>query len=99
MNTHTVSTCPDIATEEKPEHPALIQKVGMEKVSIPIKIESHNTLFHVPALFDLQVNVTNPNAKGIHMSRLYKQALQSFEETTFSVDTIFDCLKKMIAVS
>ena len=46
--------------------------VGMEGIALPVRIaDGAGGQMQVPASIDLSVNLANPEARGIHMSRLY----------------------------
>ncbi len=46
--------------------------VGMEGIALPVRIpDGAGGQLQVPASIDLSVNLANPDARGIHMSRLY----------------------------
>jgi len=63
---------PDITAESRPEHPGRLDMVGMSGIEVPLcfAMHSHGNLL-TPARADIFVDLVDPNAKGIHMSRLY----------------------------
>lgn len=64
------SLLPDVALDQpSPIHSAL-DWVGMQGIDLPLIVEGLG--FPVAATASVQVNLPNPLAKGIHMSRLYR---------------------------
>lgn len=67
------STLPDVAHQSVPLARAL-DWVGMEGIALPIRLpDAEGGQITVPASIDLSVNLTQPDSRGIHMSRLYLQ--------------------------
>ncbi len=63
---------PDVAGQAVPLARAL-EWVGMEGIALPVRIsDGAGGFLQVPASVDLSVNLVNPQARGIHMSRLYR---------------------------
>lgn len=62
-----LSLLPDIAAHVAAEHPTALDWVGMEHIALPIQFGSHETI----AFADAGVDLIDPEAKGIHMSRIY----------------------------
>lgn len=64
---------PDVAHQSVPLARPL-DWVGMEGIALPVRIsDGAGGQLQVAASIDLSVNLTNPDARGIHMSRLYLQ--------------------------
>lgn len=66
------NTLPDVTSRSVAKNPLPLRWVGMEKIAVPIALNLENnqqqkTLAHA----DIYVSLDNPNAKGIHMSRLH----------------------------
>lgn len=63
---------PDIAAVSQPKAPGLLDWVGMSEIEVPLAIPTRNgAVAHAVAKAQAYVNLINPEAKGIHMSRLY----------------------------
>lgn len=63
---------PDIATVSQPKAPGLLDWVGMSEIEVPLSIPTRSgVVTHAVAKAQAYVNLINPEAKGIHMSRLY----------------------------
>ena len=66
------SKLPDISTEHLAlPHAYRLDWVGMENIALPLYL--HNT--SCPSKINAYVSLDDPNAKGIHMSRLYTRLL------------------------
>lgn len=62
---------PDVADQQVPLARAL-DWVGMEGIALPVRVaDGEGAQMQVPASIDVFVNLTRPEARGIHMSRLY----------------------------
>lgn len=63
---------PDIASVSQSKTPGLLDWVGMSEIEIPLHLQTRNgSLAHAVAKAQAYVNLADPEAKGIHMSRLY----------------------------
>lgn len=63
---------PDITSYHSVNEPLALQWVGMEDIAVPFSIAlSDGKLLPVAGKADLLVSLDQPDAKGIHMSRLY----------------------------
>ncbi len=81
-------TLPDIAREFQDELTGTLDRVGMTEIEVPVLIKSTSGLvFHIPAKAKAFVSLDDPEAKGIHMSRLFLelQEVMSKECLTFSL--------------
>ncbi|WP_244595963.1 GTP cyclohydrolase FolE2 [Pseudidiomarina aestuarii] len=72
MPTATPTMMPDIANQTKAQTEGALDWVGMSNIEMPMVVGAANEPERpVNALIDAFVNLTDPKAKGIHMSRLY----------------------------
>lgn len=63
---------PDIASATQPKAKGQLDWVGMSEIESPLHLQTRNgTLSHAVAKVQAYVNLIDPDAKGIHMSRLY----------------------------
>ena len=63
---------PDIAAARRPDYPRALDRVGMEKIPVVVRIErGDGAMVELPAEADASVRLDRPEAKGIHMSRLF----------------------------
>ncbi len=66
------SSLPDIAADDRAAFPGRIERVGMEGIDLPVRIRREaGPLAVVPARADVFVSLDDPDARGIHMSRLF----------------------------
>lgn len=77
-----LSTMPDVAGDAA----ALARPldwVGMDRISLPVQIaDGRGGFLQVAASVDVAVDLKDPDARGIHMSRLYLQLQQAFATET-----------------
>jgi|688.fasta_scaffold00265_57 GTP cyclohydrolase I len=89
-------TFPDIAIETKAQITGTLEKVGMEKVELALKLQSsEGEVTLIPAFANLYVSLDAPHKKGIHMSRLLLQAHKTFDEKPLSYKSLGDLVKKL----
>ena len=63
---------PDVASVAQPKAAGVLDWVGMSEIEVPLQIVTRNgAIAHSVAKAQAYVNLVNPEAKGIHMSRLY----------------------------
>ena len=62
---------PDIANQAQAQTEGVLDWVGMSNIEMPIMVDMQGSSRPVSALVEAFVNLTQPKAKGIHMSRLY----------------------------
>lgn len=65
---------PDVAVDALPQARAL-DAVGMAQIALPVRLAGGLV---VPASVDVEVDLADPRARGIHMSRLYLHLQQAF---------------------
>ena len=72
---------PDVRKTATVAHPAALELVGMSGVQVPLKIiDGNGKHIMLPATADFFVSLDVPDAKGIHMSRLYLLATRLLTE-------------------
>ena len=69
--TAVLATMPDIASSEHLHPQGTLDWVGMSNVHVPLRVSDDGTATSVAAKAQIYVNLEDPQAKGIHMSRLY----------------------------
>lgn len=79
---------PDVSKTTKTSFQASLDRVGMKKIEMPLTLNVEGQIFRVPATLDAFVNLVKSDAKGIHMSRLYKAALEHLNATDLSFELI-----------
>jgi GTP cyclohydrolase I len=78
------SDMPDISHELPSTIQYKLDRVGMTDMQFPIHIVSEKQDFRLPAKIDAFVNLGDPKAKGIHMSRLYLLVRDALTEAILS---------------
>ncbi len=91
-------TLPDISLKQKTEVAGRLSQVGMGKIEMPILLALTKSSAPVllPALIDAFVSLDNPEAKGIHMSRLYLGVKNSLQAKPVTLASLKDILTKFI---
>jgi GTP cyclohydrolase I len=77
------STIPDVARGSRIDVAGTLDKVGMAQIEVPVRLrDDDGMLFLAPAKAEAYVSLDDPQARGIHMSRLFLtlQSLLSSEE-------------------
>ena len=86
VTTHLSKPAPSPDTEKLPDAQSApgafgaLEWVGMENIAVPLNLE-HSTAL---ARADIAVDLINPNARGIHMSRLYLLVDEHLSAQAFS---------------
>ena len=69
---HSDTVLPDVTTEHSTAQLPVIDSVGMQGIAIPLHVlGKRGERLASKATVDVTVSLDHPNAKGIHMSRLY----------------------------
>lgn len=79
---------PDIANQAKAQTEGELDWVGMSNIEMPLMIEVEGETRPVSALIEAFVNLKDPKAKGIHMSRLYLMVDELSTESVLSVSNL-----------
>jgi GTP cyclohydrolase I len=87
---------PDIAESTKGDLEIPLDRVGMTEVELPLHIFVNGQKMTVPARADMFVNLADAKAKGIHMSRLFLQAQDSFEKNVLDTALLHKILKHFV---
>lgn len=89
----TIKVMPDVVESKNTEINRVIDWVGMSKVEASLLTEQGVT----PCEVDVFVDLADPKAKGIHMSRLYLAVSEELKSQKISKDLIYDLLIKLIS--
>lgn len=92
MKKSAKSEMPDVTSNSSSIINSTITWVGMDEVELPIHFYDQTTL----AKINVYVNVLDPSAKGIHMSRLYLTLGEVFAKKNMSVALVQKALDKLI---
>ncbi|HET7777390.1 MAG TPA: GTP cyclohydrolase FolE2 [Rudaea sp.] len=71
-NENVVRAMPDVANEAQPAIAGTLEWVGMGNIDVPVTLAAPDgSAVRAPARVSAFVNLTQPDVRGIHMSRLY----------------------------
>lgn len=87
---------PDIANQSKAQTEGVLDWVGMSNIEMPIMVEMQGASRPVSALVEAFVNLRDPKAKGIHMSRLYLMLDELSVESSLNIQTLQQLLQNFI---
>lgn len=87
---------PDIANQAKAQTEGELDWVGMSNIEMPLMLEVEGETRPVSALIEAFVNLTDPTAKGIHMSRLYLMVDELSTESALSIKNLKTLLNGFI---
>ena len=69
---NTARVMPDIASDARPAVAGQLDRVGMTEIEVPVRlVMASGEIVTAPARVTAFVNLTRPEVRGIHMSRLY----------------------------
>ena len=86
---------PDITKDTNSSSPAAIAWVGMSGIDYPLRVAADEGEQSVAAKVDVFVNLLDPRAKGIHMSRLYLGIQELQQPLTGAV--LLELLQRLVA--
>ena len=93
MNTNI----PDISKDSQSQYQLPLDKVGMQNIELPILIKNaKGSLYQASAKIDIFINLCNPKAKGIHMSRLFLLTQDILTSRELSDKTLQNLLEQCI---
>jgi len=88
---------PDIACGPTPMAAGKLDWVGMNEIEMPVRIEDdRGGLIQSSALVTAYVNLTDPDVRGIHMSRLYLHLDQGFGARPLNPATLRQLLRSFL---
>jgi GTP cyclohydrolase I len=88
---------PDIANNAQAQTEGTLERVGMSNIKLPLMVQTDNCPpQQVSANAEIFVNLGDPQAKGIHMSRLYLQLDQLSTESELTLTTLKTLLEGFI---
>ena len=94
---NTVPDMPDIACGPAPMAAGKLDWVGMNEIEMPVRIEDDKGgLIQSSALVTAYVNLTDPDVRGIHMSRLYLHLDQGFGARPLNPATLRQLLRSFL---
>lgn len=87
----TVLSLPDIATQTSAKAEPTLDFVGMQQIALPLLLDGKPMACRV----DAGVSLDDPNARGIHMSRLYL-ALQALAQRELGLPAVQTLLRQFL---
>jgi GTP cyclohydrolase I len=94
---NTVHDMPDIACGPTPHAAGALDWVGMNEIEMPVRIENDKGgAMQSSALVTAYVNLTDPDVRGIHMSRLYLHLDKGFGERPLNPGTLRQLLRSFL---
>ncbi|MEM7080918.1 MAG: GTP cyclohydrolase FolE2 [Pseudomonadota bacterium] len=90
------SQMPDVARDADAATAGTLDWVGMSEIHQPLLIEVDGVPTRVVASVDVHVDLVDPHAKGIHMSRLYLALEQHLTAAPLSVPGLRELLEMML---
>lgn len=89
---------PDVARGDEPVAHGALDWVGMEGIDLPVRcLDGQGDALTVPARVSVQVNLGDPAARGIHMSRLYLALERSLGEQAMTPSGLCSLLHALVA--
>lgn len=87
---------PDVAMRSLEQDHGTLDWVGMRDIRLPVRIQDGDEICDVIGSVQMYVNLLDPKAKGIHMSRLYVLLDEATRSRTFSPATLQQFLQDML---
>ncbi len=88
---------PDVANDVKAEVAGELAWVGMNEIEMPVRIEDGaGGMIQSTALVTAYVNLTDAEARGIHMSRLYLHLDEAFAQRPLTPCTLRQLLRSFL---
>ncbi len=87
---------PDIANQAKAQTEGVLDWVGMSNIEMPLMVEMQGETRPVSALVEAFVNLKEPKAKGIHMSRLYLMLDELSVESALNIANLKSLLNNFV---
>lgn len=95
MTSDIVRAMPDVATEVAPHAVGRLDWVGMDEIAMPLRLAGAADVA-VPARVRAAVNLTRPEVRGIHMSRLYLHVDRVLSAEPLSQRSLRDLLRDFL---
>ena len=93
---NAVRLMPDIAAEARPAIAGTLDWVGMNEIEVPVRLPAEAGEVSGPARVSAFVNLTRPEVRGIHMSRLYLHVDRLLSSEVVSPCTVRRVLKESL---
>ncbi len=90
------NSLPDVSIDLKPEFYAKLSRVGMRAIEMPVRLVVQGREMTAPARLEAFVSLDDPEAKGIHMSRLYLETKSQLESSILDGQGLHELLKRFL---
>lgn len=87
---------PDVALRSLEHDQGTLDWVGMREIRLPVKVQDGSEVCEVMGSVQMYVDLVDPKAKGIHMSRLYVLLDEASRDRTFSPVSLQKFLRDML---
>lgn len=92
-----IRALPDIASGIAADHAGVLEWVGMEAIEMPLSLLSADGhVVRAPARVAAFVNLAQPQARGIHMSRLYRHVEQALSQDVLTPRLLHKLLRDFL---
>lgn len=88
---------PDVTSDALPDRAGRLEWVGMQAIEMAVLLPAPEGPVRVPARVDAFVDLADPQARGIHMSRLYRLLDQRLARETLTPRTLHALLRDFLA--
>jgi len=96
-NDALIRAMPDVAAHAVPDSAAVLDWVGMDAIEVPVSIVAPGgRLIQAPGNVSAYVNLNQPQARGIHMSRLYLHVDKQLTDEPLSPRSIHRLLRDFL---
>ena len=91
------SPLPDVAQDSRPAVGGSLERVGMSGVETMLRVrDEEGRAMLLPAHADAYVDLVDPEAKGIHMSRLFLAVQSALESRELAPNVVEDILRRFL---
>jgi GTP cyclohydrolase I len=88
---------PDVASEHAPTVGGRLDRVGMGRIEMPVLVAFLGGAPRpIPARIDVYVDLADPGAKGVHMSRMFLAVERHFREVPLSPESLEPLLRRLV---
>lgn len=96
-NEATIRAMPDIANELAVDHAGQLDWVGMDAIEVPVSIAAADgRIVQAPGKVSAYVNLNQPQARGIHMSRLYRHVDRHLSDEPLTPRSVHGLLRDFL---
>jgi GTP cyclohydrolase I len=98
MTTHQKPDMPDVAATQAVQFHETLDWVGMSRIALPLTINDQDLgNYNAHTFVETYVDLSNPEVKGIHMSRLYLLLAEFSKQQVLTIDSLRTFLKEKLA--